>query len=135
VSAKHLEAIANAEFLRQANKEQKEAKSTLAERVLARAMANLVLSITNVHINYQHPGKNGLLFSAGFTLRELKIVTTDSNGNAAIPASADPTQCVHKLAQISDMSFYWNTCGNSWLDLTDKGYLQIIFPCSEFSSM
>lgn len=119
---RHQEAVANAEFLRQTKKVKKESSSSLKDRFTAKAIENLIITVKNVHIRYEHPnGKGGLSFAAGITLRELTCVTAPPV-KAPVPAVA---QLVYKIVKLSDFAIYWNSNHRSWL--TEKAKTMEIY--------
>ncbi|CAF1623632.1 unnamed protein product [Rotaria magnacalcarata] len=98
-------------------------ETAFVERMKFQVMANLVLTIRNLHISYEmkSPIKLGHPFSFGFTLHYLELTTaTGIKSNKQIK---EEKLLIYRLNEMNSMSIYWNADCKSRLDMPVKDVL------------
>ena len=84
----------------------------LQATMLSKILANLKITIEDIHIHIREPGKlTGSPFSCGMTIKRVEAHTTDANGKEAFVI---PTARVHKVGRVDDLAFYWNPNPKPW---------------------
>ena len=91
--------------------------NTYTQRLFAKVLANIEVSIRNVHFRYEDSRTLvGQAISAGFTLDELLIVSTDDNWyemtlerSAPVSNSTSTKVPKFKMASLRNLTAYWNT--------------------------
>lgn len=83
---------------------------TYSERMIAKIIANLQLTVKNVHVRYEDihtiPGQ---MFAVGLTIGSLSAQTTDEHGTVKYVNPTDVGGVTHKLVQLKGGSMYWNS--------------------------
>ncbi|CAF3112482.1 unnamed protein product [Rotaria socialis] len=98
-------------------------ETAFVERMRFQVMANLVLTIRNLHISYEmkSPTKLGHPFSFGVTLHYLELTTaTGIKSNKQIK---EEKLLIYRLNEMNSMSIYWNANCKSRLDMPVKDVL------------
>ena len=86
--------------------EQKDAN--FAAKLATKIIANLQLTVKNVHIRYEDFHSNpGAPFAVGVTLSSLMALSADSNWNFGFVKN--PGEFIHKLVAMGSLAVYWNS--------------------------
>ena len=86
----------------------------MLKRMLTRTMDNLQISIEGLHVRLEsnNPLFSRDLFSMGFTLRHLKLYTTNDKWESVFMDRTDKEAAqnpVYKVLDISSLGFYYKT--------------------------
>jgi len=82
--------------------------ANFAAKLATKIIANLQLTIKNVHIRYEDFHSNpGSPFAVGVTLSSLVAMSTDSAWNFGFVKN--PGEFIHKLVTMGSLAVYWNS--------------------------
>ena len=87
----------------------KKATNYVKEKASAKFLANLTITVKNIHIRYQSP--DPLPYSFGITLEDLCVKTTDEQKTPKKAGNND--KIWYKVAAFQSLSVYWNYCSHS----------------------
>ncbi|CAF4052010.1 unnamed protein product, partial [Rotaria sordida] len=100
------------------NKQSPHHKDTFFERLQFHILRNLEIEINNIHIAYDDKTTKFYPFQCGITLNYIKLHTTNDQWENFEPT--EDSKIIYKLAQINNLSIYWNSNIKSRLDLSKQ---------------
>ncbi|CAF1433905.1 unnamed protein product, partial [Rotaria sordida] len=100
------------------NKQSPHHKDTFFERLQFHILRNLEIEINNIHIAYDDKTTKSYPFQCGITLNYIKLHTTNDQWENFEPT--EDSKIIYKLAQINNLSIYWNSNIKSRLDLSKQ---------------
>ncbi|CAF5032595.1 unnamed protein product, partial [Rotaria sp. Silwood1] len=100
------------------NKQNPHHKDTFFERLQFHILRNLEIEINNIHIAYDDKTTKSYPFQCGITLNYIRLHTTNDQWEDF--ESKEDSEIIYKLAQINNLSIYWNSNIKSRLDLSKQ---------------
>ncbi|RLN54564.1 hypothetical protein BBJ28_00020759, partial [Nothophytophthora sp. Chile5] len=89
---------------------EQEDEGTFVSRLTARIVANLQVTLCDVHLRYEDAVANPEApFACGFLLERFRFHTTDADGNEAfVDQTTTHSAFTHKKAELTQLGVYWD---------------------------
>ncbi|KAH3759481.1 Vacuolar protein sorting-associated protein 13 [Pelomyxa schiedti] len=111
----------------------KQSGSTFGQRILAKVLANLQITLTNIHVRYEDTNERGESFAIGVAIRAVRAESTNSNWEPCFINTDTQLDLIFNMVTIDSFSVYWDTgCTHidSDINLFSEQMTALIPPCS-----